>query len=71
MAGRTTMTMVNGTTFEVWSDFIAKATFALNTESGEVKPIQRGGYIHNVLTVRKAIAAAWGLPTFRKSAKAA
>ena len=35
MAGRTTMTMVNGTTFEVWSDFIAKATFALNTESGE------------------------------------
>lgn len=59
-------TTVNGIKFEVWSDFVARATFARNTETGEEKPISNSGYIHNDLTVRKAIAFRFQLPTFRK-----
>ena len=59
-------TTVNGITFEVWSDFIKRGTFARNTETGEEKAISLGGYIRNDLTVRKAIASTYSLPTFRK-----
>lgn len=59
-------TTVNGKAFEVWSDFIKRATFARDTETGEVKAISGSGYIRNDLTVRKEIAIRFGLPTFRK-----
>jgi len=56
---------VAGKQYKVWSDFIARATFAEN-ENGEVKKLCGSGYIHNDLTVRKAIACAWRLGSFRK-----
>ena len=66
MAGKITTTTVQSVTYEVWSDFIKRATFAKNTETGETKCIASGGYIHNDLTVRKAIAGAFGTGSFRK-----
>lgn len=66
MTGTIRTTSVNGTAYEVWSDFIARATFAKNIETGEVKTISSSGYIHKDLTVRKAIACVFHLPTFRK-----
>lgn len=66
MKGTIHTTTVNGTKFNFWADFIYRGTFAENQETGEVKAISASGYIHNDLTVRKAIAAQFGLPTFRK-----
>ena len=65
MKGTTTIHQVNGKQYSVWSDFIALATFAQD-ENGTVKRICGGGYIRNELTVRKAIANAFQLSTFRK-----
>ena len=65
-----TETMVNGVKFKVWSDFIARRTFAEN-EDGDARIIKSAGYISNDLTIRKAIALAYNLPTFRKNAKKA
>ena len=59
------MHQVAGRQFKVWSDFMARATFA-EDESGTVKKLSGSGYIHNDLTVRKAIACKFQLPTFRK-----
>lgn len=59
-------TTVNGTKYEVWSDFNARGTFAKNTVTGEEKQLCGSGYIHNDLTVRKAIAARFNEKTFRK-----
>lgn len=59
-------TTVAGQTFTVWSDYIKRGTYAASA-SGEVKRICGGGYISNDLTVRKAIAASFGLRTFRKN----
>lgn len=66
MTGTIRTTMVNGITFEVWSDYMARGTFAKNVQTGETKKIQGSGYIHKDLTVRKAIAIVFQLPTFRK-----
>ena len=66
MKGTITTTQVSGIQFEVYSDFIARGTFATNLQTGETKMIQCSGYIHRDLTVRKAIALVFGLPTFRK-----
>ena len=65
MTGTIRTTTVGGKAYKVWSDFIARATFAEN-EDGEVKKLCDSGYIHNDLTVRKAIANAWHLDSFRK-----
>lgn len=65
MKGKVTVHQVAGKKFNVWSDFIARATFA-EDENGTVKKLCGSGYIHNDLTVRKAIACVFGLPTFRK-----
>lgn len=62
----TRTTTVKGTTYRVWSDFDARGTFAKNMETLEVKQISYSGYIHNDLTVRKAIAVAFKTGTFRK-----
>lgn len=56
---------VQGKTYKVWSDFSRRSTLA-EAEDGVVCEISAGGYIHKDLTVRKAIAAAWGLGSFRK-----
>ena len=66
MTGTIRATTVQGTTYEVWSDYIARATFAKNTATGETKAISSSGYIHNDLTVRKAIATRFNHGTFRK-----
>lgn len=65
MKGEIRTTTVAGNQYNVWSDFSARATFAEN-EDGVVKAIRSSGYIHNDLTVRKAIAISFGLSTFRK-----
>lgn len=57
---------VNGIEFEVYSDFLKRGTYATNKQTGETKQIQGKGYIHKDLTVRKAIAQVFQLPTFRK-----
>lgn len=66
MTTKTTMTSVNKDTYEIWSDFIKRGTFACNTKTGEVKQISFGCYIQRDLTVRKAIARAFSLATFKK-----
>lgn len=66
MKGETTVRRVQGREYRTWSDFIARATFAEDVETGEVKKIYGGGYITNDLTVRKAIALVFGLESFRK-----
>ena len=66
MSGTIRNTTVQGVAYEVWSDFIKRATFAKNTETGETKCICGGGYVSNDLTVRKAIAGAFGTGSFRK-----
>lgn len=66
MIGTVRTTQVSGIKFNVWSDFDKRGTFALNIETGEIKQIQGSGYIKQDLTVRKAIARAYQLPSFRK-----
>ena len=66
MKGTVRETTVSGIAFDVWSDFIKRATFAMNKETGEIKMIRESGYITNDLTVRKAIAIFFKLPTFKK-----
>ena len=59
-------TTVCGEKFNVWSDYIERATFAQNAETGETRVIRDGGYLSNDLSTRKAIAMTFRLPTFRK-----
>lgn len=66
MTGTIHTTTVQGTTYEHYADFIKRGTFARNIETGEAKQISHNGYISNDLTVRKAIAIAFGLNSFRK-----
>ena len=65
MKSAITTTTVQGQTYEVWSDYIARATFAKNAE-GVVKMIRGSGYLSNDLSIRKAIADCFGLSSFRK-----
>lgn len=65
MTGTIRTATVQGTTYEVWSDYFTRSTYAKNP-NGEVKAISASGYIHKDLTVRKAIAAAFGHSSFRK-----
>lgn len=65
MKGCVTIHTVMGSEYKVWSDFIARGTFAENCD-GQVKQISWSGYVHNDLTVRKAIASVFGLASFRK-----
>lgn len=59
-------TTVQGTPFSFFSDFGYRSTFATNEVTGETKKISDGNYIHKDLTVRKAIATAFQLSSFRK-----
>lgn len=67
MKTATTKTTVNGKNYIYYSDLIDRCTYA-EDEEGNKRIIRAGGYIHNELTVRKAIACAFGLPTFRRNA---
>ncbi len=60
-------TTVAGINFEIFSDFILRGMIAVNKTSGEEKVIQRSGYLRNDLSIRKAIALVFDLPTFRKN----
>lgn len=62
---RGTEVQVNGLHFQVWSDFGYRCTFACCLETGEAKTIHSSGYIHKDLTIRKAIAIHFQLPTFK------
>ena len=66
MTGTTRNTTVNKQAFIFWADFIRRGTMAQNVATGETKQISFSGYVHKDLTVRKAIASKFGLPTFRK-----
>ena len=59
-------TQVAGKTFTVWSDYIKRGTYAAD-KNGTEKRIAGGSYLGNDLTIRKAIAASFQLPTFRKN----
>ena len=65
MKGHMKVVTVMGQEYQVQSDFIMRGTFATNA-SGECKQISYSGYISNELTIRKAIAIAFGLKSFRK-----
>ena len=65
MKGTVRTVTVGGKEYKVWSDFILRGTFA-EDENGEVRQLSGSGYIHNELTVRKAIATRYGLKSFRK-----
>lgn len=65
MKGTVRTTTVSGNEYKVWSDFVARGTFA-EAKDGTVKQISWSGYINNDLTVRKAIAVHFGLTSFRK-----
>jgi hypothetical protein len=65
MKSKPTKTTVAGKAFTVWADYIARGMYA-EDEHGNVKRIYGSGYLSNDLTVRKAIASSFGLPTFRK-----
>lgn len=67
MKSNVRMVTVAGQEFEVYSDYIARGTFA--TANGTTKQISFSGYVSNDLTTRKAIACAFGLATFRRNAK--
>lgn len=67
MTGEIHETMVDGVEYVYWSDFGIKGTFAAPKDKEDSrKQISYSGYIHKDLTVRKAIAAAFGLKTFRR-----
>ena len=65
MTGTKKSITVNKKIYTVWADFIKRCMFAMD-EDGYVKRINGNGYLKNELTIRKAIAEAYALPTFRK-----
>lgn len=56
---------VAGNKFAIFSDFALRGMIAKNETTGEEKVIKTGGYISNDLAIRKAVANAFQLPTFR------
>ena len=63
-----TETMVNGERFVFVSSRYLLGTFAQRVSDGRIEQISKGRYISSDLTVRKAIAGYFGLPTFRREA---
>ena len=56
---------VNGKTYRVWADYIIRGMCA-EDENGKNKKIHGNGYLSNELSIRKAIAACFGLQTFKE-----
>ena len=65
MTGTIKMITVQGKEYKVWSDYIMRGTYA-EDENGVKKMIRGSGYLSNELSIRKAIACAFCLPSFRK-----
>lgn len=65
MTGTKKTTTVGGRTYTYWSDFQDRATYAQD-DTGEIRRICGGSYLRNDLTVRKAIACRFQLPSFKK-----
>lgn len=65
LTGETRNTTVAGKQYNYWSDFTRRGTFA-ESEDGKIKQIFGSGYVTNDLKVRKQIAIAFRLQTFRK-----
>lgn len=62
---KVTDTTVSGKIFRVWSDRTYRSTLAQDMETGKIHIIYGGGYLHKDVTIRKAIAVVFSLPTFR------
>ncbi len=62
-------TMVNGERYVFVSSRYLIGSFAKRISDGRIEQISRGRYISSDLTVRKAIAGYFGLPTFRREAR--
>ena len=60
-------TKVAGVQFIYWPDYIDRSMYAQNCDTMAIKKICGSGYISNDLTVRKAIASAFNLETFRRT----
>ena len=58
-------TQVAGIEFSIFSDFALRGMIAKNNATGEERIIKRSGYLTTDLSIRKAVAAAFGLTTFR------
>ena len=65
MRNKCKTTTVAGIKFTYCADFILRGMVATNEETGEEKVIIHSGYATKELTIRKAIADVFGLPTFR------
>lgn len=59
-------TTIQGETWLVWNNYARRSTEARRAEGGETRTIKSMGYLSNDLSVRKAIAASFGLDSFRK-----
>lgn len=63
----TKQTTVQGNGYEYWDCFISDTVIARELSTGRVRRIERGAQsVSSDLTARKAIAAAFGLDSFRK-----
>ena len=59
-------TTVQGETYEYWCNFVGRNTYALRVSDGDYAVIKDSGYLSRDLSVRKAIAASFGLGSFRR-----
>ena len=60
-------TTVAGINFAIYADITKRGMVAVNETTGEEKIIIRSGYATKDLTIRKAVANAFSLPTFRNN----
>ena len=60
-------TTVAGINFAIYADITRRGMVAVNETTGEEKIIIRSGYATKDLTIRKAVANAFSLSTFRKN----
>ena len=60
-------TTVAGINFAIYADITKRGMVAVNETTGEEKIIIRSGYATKDLTIRKAVASAFSLSTFRKN----
>jgi len=59
------MPTVAGINFAIYADITKRGMIAVNEATGEEKIIIRSGYATKDLTIRKAVANAFSLPSFR------
>ena len=60
-------TTIAGINFAIYADITKRGMVAVNETIGEEKIIIRSGYATKDLTIRKAVANAFILPTFRNN----